>query len=136
MAIKRAVAEATPPVHPYEEDLSFLYGTIFTSARAPVGVDGRHVCVFADGEVDRSPTGTGVSARIALLHAAGDMPVGRPVRIDSIVGSVFEGEAHLETTFGPHAAVIPRVRGRAWVCGKSEWVMQADDPFARGFFLR
>lgn len=136
MAIKRAVAAAEPPVHPFEDDLSFLYGTIFTEPRPAPGIDSRHVCVFADGEVDRSPTGTGVSARVALLHGSGDMPSDRPVRIDSIVGSVFEGEAVLETTFGPHTAVIPRVSGRGWICGRNTWVLDPADPFVHGFFLR
>lgn len=134
MAVKRAVAAFEPPDHPFEPDLSFLYGTIFTAPSS--GADSRHVCVFADGEVDRSPTGTGVSARVALLHFSGDMPVDRPVRIDSIVSSVFEGEAVLETTFGPHPSVVPRVSGRAWICGHNTWILDPDDPYRDGFFLR
>lgn len=135
-AIKHAVAMADPPLHPAEPDLSFLYGTIFTAPADLPDIDSRHVCVFADGEVDRSPTGTGVSARVALLHFSGDMPADRPVRIASIVGSVFEGEAVLETTAGPHPAVVPRISGRAWICGRSEWVLDPEDPFPEGFFLR
>lgn len=135
-AIKQAVAAADPPRHPIEPDLSFLYGTIFVGPSRAAGIDSRHVCVFADGEVDRSPTGTGVSARVALLHASGDMPADRPLRVDSIVGSVFEGSAVLETTVGGLEAVVPSVSGRAWICGHNTWILDPDDPLRDGFFMR
>ena len=69
MAIKNAVMKDYPIKHPFEEDLNFLYGTIFYGKPHSKDADSRNVCIFADGEVDRSPTGTGVSARMALHYA-------------------------------------------------------------------
>ena len=71
--IKRAVADRVDIVHPADPELGFLYGTIFTGPPKAAGRHSRHVCVFADGEVDRSPTGTGVSARLAILRARGEL---------------------------------------------------------------
>ncbi|HYM01106.1 MAG TPA: proline racemase family protein, partial [Blastocatellia bacterium] len=73
MAIKRAVAASREIQHPFEADLSFLYGTIFTGPAAGPTAHSRNVCVFAEGEVDRSPTGTGVSGRLAIHHARGEI---------------------------------------------------------------
>jgi proline racemase len=71
MQIKRAVIAARPIQHPFEDDLGFLYGTIFTGPPEEAAHHSRNVCVFAEGEVDRSPTGTGVSGRVAIHHARG-----------------------------------------------------------------
>ncbi len=129
MAIKRAVMASREIPHPFEVDLSFLYGTIFTS-------DTRNVCVFAEGEVDRSPTGTGVSARLAIHHARGEVQTGERMRIESIVGSSFTCWVAEKTTFGPHAAVIPEVEGTAHITGRHEFFIDPDDPFREGFMLR
>ncbi len=80
MKVKRAVMDSLPIRHPFEEDLSFLYGTIIMGPAGTPGHFGRNVCIFADGEVDRSPTGTGVSARAALHVAKGQLGLGEPRR--------------------------------------------------------
>ena len=95
---------AGEPVHPEEPDLGFLYGTIFVGPPADAGAHSRNVCVFADGEVDRSPTGTGVSARLALHHARGDVVEGEPIRIESILGTSFMGRVVGTTSVGPRPA--------------------------------
>ena len=77
LAIKRAVMADRPIPHPFEEDLSFLYGTIFIGPPLGAGAHSRNVCIFADGEVDRCPTGTGVSARLAIHHARGEIGLAR-----------------------------------------------------------
>ncbi|WP_428658245.1 proline racemase family protein [Runella sp.] len=136
MAIKNAVMNALDIVHPFEEELSFLYGTIFYGKGHAPGTDSRNVCIFADGEVDRSPTGTGVSGRVALRHAQGELAVGQPMVIESIVGSTFTASVQCVTTFGPYAAVIPEVEGKAHICGKSTFLIDPDDKLGRGFFLR
>ncbi len=134
--IKQAVMAAGIPQHPFEPDLSLLYGTIFVGpAHNPAHHD-REVCVFADGEVDRSPTGTGVSGRAALHYAKGEIALGQPFVVESILGTTFTGEVVAETTFGPHTAVVPRVSGTAHMVGRSEWVIDPDDPLGRGFLLR
>ncbi len=134
--IKRAVMAADPPVHPFEPDLSLLYGTIFTGPAHDAANQGREVCVFADGEVDRSPTGTGVSGLLALRYAKGEIGVGQPAVIESILGTTFTGEVVEETTFGPYAAVVPRVTGTAYVVGRNEWWIDPEDPLRDGFLLR
>src|SRR5207245_8925136 len=108
-----------PVTHPCEPELSFLYGTIFTGPPAAPGADARNVCVFADGEVDRSPTGTGVSGRVALEHARGRLALGQRFVVESIIGTRFVGRVVQETTFGSHRAVVPEVEGSAWIAGRS-----------------
>ena len=136
MAIKRAVMDRRPIPHPFEADLSFLYGTIFVGP--PLGADAhsRNVCVFAEGEVDRSPTGTGVSARLAIHHARGDIATGERIVVESIIGSRFSGRVVETTVFGPHAAVIPEVEGTAHITGRQEFLIDPSDPLRDGFILR
>ncbi|MGE0587132.1 MAG: proline racemase family protein [Cyclobacteriaceae bacterium] len=136
MKIKRAIMNAVPLKHPYEDDLNFLYGTIFTSKSAGTGCNYRNVCVFAEGEVDRSPTGTGVSGRVAIDVAKGKLQIGESIVIESIVGSKFECKAISNTTFGPYQAVIPEVQGTAHISGKHTFVIDPDDPLKNGFILR
>lgn len=134
--IKNAVMAQFPVKHPFEEDLSFLYGTIFTGPAMQAGHHSRNVCVFADGEVDRSPTGSGVSARAALHHAKGELALNESITIESIVGSTMTVRAVESTRFGSYDAVIPEVSGSAHVTGRNEFYFDPDDPFGRGFLLR
>jgi proline racemase len=136
MAVKRAVMAAGPVTHPFEEDLSFLYGTIIVGPPRSHGAHSSNVCIFAEGEVDRSPTGTGVSARLALHHARGEIGVNQPIVIESILDTRFTGRVVETTTFGRHAAVIPEVEGQARITGRSEFLIDPDDPLKDGFILR
>ena len=83
MAIKHSVMENFEIKHPFEEDLSFLYGTIFTGPGHTNGTDSRNVCIFAEGEVDRSPTGSGIAGRMAIHHAKGEICTGEKMVIES-----------------------------------------------------
>ena len=134
MSLKRAIIESRPILHPFEKDLSFLYGIIFiaSSSRA----DYRNVCVFAEGEVDRSPTGTGVSGLLAILQAQGKAALQQPITVESVIGSRFTGRIVETTTFGPYKAVIPEVEGSAYITGRHEFLIDPDDPLRRGFILR
>lgn len=134
--IKRAVAAAHPIVHPEAEDMGFLYGVIFTGPAETAERHSRHVCVFAEGEVDRSPTGTGVSGRLAILHARGELYLHETVRIESVVGSEFSGSIVATESFGGHDAVIPEVSGSASITGKHQFLIDPEDPFREGFLLR
>jgi len=134
--IKRAVMESHEIKHPFEEDLNFLYGVIFTGPAESPNAHSRNVCVFAEGEVDRSPTGTGVSARAAIHYARGDIGVGEPIRIESIIGSSFTTMVKETTTFGPHDAVIPEVEGRAFITGKHEFLIDPNEPLKDGVMVR
>jgi len=136
MVVKRAVMDSFEIRHPFEEDLGFLYGTIIDSKPHSEGADSRNVCIFAEGEVDRSPTGTGVSGRVALEHAKGSLGVGDPFVIESLIGTRFTGRVVRQTTFGEYAAVIPEVEGSAWITGQHEFLIAPDDPLKDGFILR
>lgn len=138
-AIKAAVNTTLAIHHPGESDLGFLYGTILTDAPEDPAHHSRNCCVFADAEVDRSPTGTGVSARLAVLHARGEVAVGNaPIAIESVLGasSVFTGRVVGMTTVGPHAAVVPEVGGTAHITGRHEFILDPDDPLGGGFLVR
>lgn len=136
MAIKRAIMRDRPIVHPFEEDLGFLYGTIFVGPPTEDGSHSQNVCIFAEGEVDRSPTGTGVSGRLAIHHRRGEIKVNQQIVIESIIGSKFTGKVVQETTFGPYAAIIPEVEGKAYLVGRNELWINPEDPLTNGFILR
>jgi trans-L-3-hydroxyproline dehydratase len=136
MAIKHAVMDNMKIEHPFEKDLNFLYGTIFIGEAISSGADSRNVCIFAEGEVDRCPTGTGVSARMALHYRKKEIGINEPMVIESIIGTRYVGSVLKTTKFGPYDAVIPQVDGTAYIIGKSEFVIDPDDPLKKGFILR
>ena len=136
MQIKRAVADTIAIAHPSEPDLGFLYGTILVGPAHEAHAHSRNVCVFADGEVDRSPTGTGVSGRAALLHARGEIGLGEPFTVESLIGTRFTGRALHETTVGPHPAIVPEVSGSAHLTGRHEFFVDPADPLRDAFLLR
>ncbi len=143
--LKTAVNGTIPIHHPTDSDLSFLYGVIFTDRPEDPNHHSRNLCVFADGEVDRSPTGTGVSARLALLFARGEIGLGEEIAIESVLGSrsVFRGrvlETLLDAYDGAGAiipeAIIPEVSGFAFVTGRSEFFLNPRDTLGQGFLVR
>ncbi len=136
MAIKEVIMASRSIPHPFEEDLSFLYGTIFIGPPLDDGAHSRNVCIFAEGEVDRCPTGTGVSARLAIHHARGELAVDQPIVVESIIGTRFSGRIVETTRFGPYPAVIPEVEGAAYITGRNEWLIDPADPLRDGFILR
>ena len=134
--VKRAVMEQYPIVHPDgDPDLNFLYGTILIQ-EGEGDVHSRNVCVFAEGEVDRSPTGTGVSGRAAIHHYRGELSAGETITIESIIGSSFDVRVAAEATVGGLPAVVPEVTGTAHVTGRHEFLIDPEDPLRDGFFLR
>ena len=136
MLIKEAISAEMDIVHPLEKDLGFLYGVIFTGPALNSNNHSRNVCIFADGEVDRSPTGTGVSARTALHVFKKELRLNESFIVESIIGSTFRGEAVEETTVGPLQAVVPRVTGSAHICGINKMIIDPNDPLGNGFILR
>ena len=134
--IKQAIMAVGIPQHPFEPDLSLLYGVIFVGPAHDAANHSREVCVFADGEVDRSPTGTGVSGRAALHYAKGEIGLREPFVVESILGTTFSGEVVEATKFGPYPAVVPRVSGTAYIVGRNEWLIDPGDPLGEGFLLR
>jgi trans-L-3-hydroxyproline dehydratase len=135
-AIKHAVAESIVIEHPEgKTDMEFVYGTIFIGD-AHGDAHSRNVCIFADGEVDRSPTGTGVSGRVAIHHARDEVKLEETIEIESILGTSFHATATEQIDYRGRNAIIPRVRGRAWITGRCRFEIAADDPLAGGFMLR
>ncbi len=125
-----------PIEHPFEEDLSFLYGTIFTAPAVNPLHHSRNACTFAEGELDRSATGSGVSARAALHFAKGELGLNERVAIESILASTMSVEVVDVTKFGSYDAVIPEVSGTASITGRNEFYFDPDDPFRNGFIFR
>ncbi|MEX0827292.1 MAG: proline racemase family protein [Acidimicrobiia bacterium] len=127
-ALTTAASAAIPLSHPDDPDLEFLYGSILTDgaddwSETPTA----NICVFADRQVDRSPTGSGVTARIALQHARGQIAIGTERRFESIVGSQFTGKAVRETKVGDTSAVIVEVGGMAHYTGESVFTLEEGD---------
>src|SRR5438874_10024492 len=123
--------------HPLEEDLGFLYGTILTGPPEDPGHHSRNICVFANAEVDRSPTGTGVSARLALHHARGEINDGQEIIIESILGSAstFHGKVVGRAKVGPYDAIVPEVSGKAFITGQHEFIIDPRDELGKGFLV-
>lgn len=134
--IKKSVMNNQKIIHPFEEDLSFLYGTIFAGKAHHASRHSRNVCIFADGEVDRSATGSGVSARAALHHARGELRMGERIHIESILGTIMEVEVSDITTFGPHKAIVPKVTGTASFTGRNQFWFDPEDTLKDGFIFR
>jgi trans-L-3-hydroxyproline dehydratase len=136
MRIKRSVIASHVIKHPDgDPDLNFLYGTILVQPLSG-SIHSRNVCVFADGEVDRSPTGTGVSGRAAIHHARGELGIDETITIESLIGTVFDTRVVETTGVGPFPAIIPEVTGSAYITGRHEFFMDPDDPLRNGLLLR
>jgi proline racemase len=136
MAIKRAIMRSREPRHPFESALSFLYGTIFVGPSLSREADTRSVCVYADGAVDRSPCGTGVSARLAIEYINGRLKPNETLTVESILGTRFIGRVIGTTTFDSYKAVVTQVEGRAWITGRNEFLLAPDDSVGEGFIFR
>ena len=134
--IKHAVTANFSIKHPFADDLSFLYGTIFIGPASDPANHSRNVCIFADGELDRSATGSGVSARAALHFAAGELGLNERITIESILGSTMSVEVAGVTDCGPHDAIIPEVSGTASITGRHEFYFDPDDSSRTGFIFR
>jgi trans-L-3-hydroxyproline dehydratase len=134
--IKNAVMKKFEITHPYNDDLGFLYGTIFYGKPCNKDNYSRNVCIFAEGELDRSPTGSGVSARAALHHLKGEMEIGKAYTIESILGTTMNVEIIKTTQYASYNAVIPKVSGTAHITGMNEFIFDPGDPLKNGFIFR
>ena len=134
--LKAAIEAEHDVVHPLEPELRDVYGVIFWQHEGDTPLTQRNVTVFADGEVDRSPCGSGTSARLALLDAAGRLPRGEPLRHLSIVGSEFTGRVVAGAEVAGRAAVVTEVEGSAYRTGSAEFTLDPEDPLGEGFLLR
>ena len=134
--VKQAANIAFPVVHPDIPEINHIYGTIIDGAPRHPGSTQANCCVFADREVDRSPTGSGTAGRVAQLYLRGQLGLGESIVNESVIGTAFEARVLEETRVGAFQAVIPEVSGNAHVCGFANWVLDARDPLRNGFLVR
>jgi len=134
--IKKRVMVSELIEHPFETGLGYLYGTIFIGPSEKKENHSRNVCVFAEGQVDRSPTGTGVSARAAIHTVKDGLMANQPIIIESILGTTMSVEVVAKTKFGPHDAVIPKVTGTAFITGENRLYIDPEDELRNGFIFR
>ena len=134
LAIMEAVDKAGQPVHPDDPAVSGCHG-VYLVAPGSDARHSRHAMVIHPGWFDRSPCGTGTSARMAQLWARGELPLRTDFVNESFIGTRFVGRLAEETTVAGHPAVVPTVTGRAWITGTAQYLLDPDDPFPAGFLL-
>ena len=134
--IKRALEEWHEIVHPFETELRDVYGVVFWQEEGENPFTQRNVTVFADGEVDRSPCGSGTSARLALLHREGRLGADDELRHLSINGSEFRAWVVGEAEVAGIPAVVTEVEGSAFRTGEHSFTLDPEDPLGEGFLLR
>ena len=145
--VKAAAAEQLPVVHPDQPGFAGItIGQLSGPAHDPSN-SGRNVVTVSTGKldfarpsswtgaIDRSPCGTGTSARMAVLHAKGRLKIGEAFRHEGVLGTVFTGHLVEETTIGPYRAVVPTITGTAWITGLATYVVDPSDPFPEGFTI-
>ena len=144
--LKLAVNRQYPVVHPLNPEVDSVNLVMITGPSPAPGIDGRNAMVMATdmlsddpgtwtGALDRSPCGTGTCARMACMHARGELTLDQPFVHQGMLDTTFTGRLIGETTVGDYAAVIPTITGRGWVTGRSEWVLDDSDPFPEGYTI-
>jgi proline racemase len=143
--IKAATRELLPAVHPKNPDIAGVTIAQLSGAPASAGAHAKNAVVVSTGKldwtrpstwtgaIDRSPCGTGTSAKMATLYAKGKLALNEDFIHEGILGTTFTGRLIRETKVGPYRAVVPTISGRAWITGFAQYVLDADDPFPQGF---
>ncbi|TDC48862.1 proline racemase [Jiangella ureilytica] len=134
LAIMDAINEHDAPVHPENPDINVCHHVQLVDPGSDARRS-RHAMAIHPGWFDRSPCGTGTSARMAQLFARGELPLDTDFVNESLIGSRFVGRLVGESSVGDHPAVIPTVTGRAWVTGTAQYFLDPTDPFPEGFLL-
>ncbi|MFF7712194.1 proline racemase family protein [Streptomyces sp. NPDC007988] len=134
LAVMDAINATDRPVHPEDPGIAGVKH-VYLTAPGSDAVRSRHAMAIHPGWFDRSPCGTGTSARMAQLHARGELPLGRDFVNESFIGTEFTGRLVGQTTVGGLPAVIPTVTGRAWITGTAQYFLDPSDPFPGGFLL-
>jgi proline racemase len=136
-AIKAAAAEQIPAVHPENPEIHTINQTLFAGPleRGPTGLRSKNGVIVSPGRLDRSPCGTGTSARLAVMHARGQIQVGEKFTHQSILGTEFIGEIAETLQIGDKQGVRPMITGSAWITGFHQYVLDASDPLPTGYTL-
>jgi proline racemase len=135
MAIKRAIESTCPVVHPLEPSVTGIDGTIFTGPPHDGGADMRNVTVFGDAQVDRSPSGAGTCAVMAVVDAMGLLEEGKAFVHESAIGTRLTGRLVGRTVVGDYPAIVPEIEGSAWITGEHAFVIHPGDPLKEGFWF-
>jgi proline racemase len=133
--IRVAAREQLPCAHPENPEIAGVSIVQIAQPWQGAGRVTRNAVVIAPGRLDRSATGTGLSARLAVLHARGLMGVGDEMTHASVIGSTFDGRVVAETEVGSRPAIVPAIRGSAWITGVTQVFVDPDDPFPEGYLL-
>jgi len=133
--IRTAAREQLPCAHPENPDIAGVSIVEIAEPWRGVGAVSKNAVVVAPGRLDRSATGTGLSARMAALHARGLMRAGDAMTHASVIGSTFDGRIVSETTIGGRTAIVPAIRGSAWITGITQVLVDPSDPFPEGYLL-
>jgi proline racemase len=133
--IRAAAAQQLPVRHPENPDIAGVTFTEFARPFAGPGTVSRNAVVVAPGRIDRSPCGTGTSARLAALHARGQLAAGEGFVHESIIGSRFEATIAAEATVGGRPGIVPTIAGQAWITGVFQHGFDPSDPFRGGYTL-
>jgi proline racemase len=134
LSIMAAIEEVGSPVHPIDPTIRGCHH-VYLKAPGSTALHSRHAMAIHPGWFDRSPCGTGTSARMAQLHARGELPLDQDFRNESFIGTSFTGRLVETTEVAGIPAVIPTITGRAWVTGTAQYMLDPSDPFPRGFVL-
>jgi proline racemase len=134
LSIMAAINERDRPVHPERPEIAGCHH-VYLAAPGSDARRSRHAMAIHPGWFDRSPCGTGTSARMAQLYTRGELPLHTDFRNESFIGTHFTGRLVGETSVGPVPAVVPTITGRAWLTGTAQYFLDPDDPFPEGFRL-
>jgi len=143
--IKAATREQLPVVHPENPGIAGVTIAQISGPPAAAGAHRKNAVVVSTGTLDwnkpstwtgaldRSPCGTGTCAKMAALHAKGQLALGQDFVHEGILGTTFTGRLIVETRVGPYRAVVPTLSGRAWITGFAQYMVDPEDPFPEGF---
>jgi proline racemase len=134
MKLRREINRTVQVQHPYL-DIDTVDLVEFYKAAGTDSLNQKNIVVFGNGQVDRSPCGTGTSAKIADLYAKGKLQLNQEIINESVIGSVFRGAAVLEVEIGGYAGVVPRITGSANIVGYNQWLIDSNDPLNLGFAI-
>jgi 4-hydroxyproline epimerase len=134
--VRQRLREIVTPTHPDNPTITGVSHVMWTGPARTPGADARNAVFYGDRAIDRSPCGTGTSARMAQLHGRGKLAVGDRFVHESIIGSLFEGRVESATRVGGHDAIRPSIAGWARVTGYNTIFIDDRDPFAHGFVVK
>ena len=131
--LRARLRDLVEPIHPLDATIRGVSHVLWADRPKSEGADGRNAVFYGEKAIDRSPCGTGTSARLAQKAARGELAVGDSFVHESIIGSLFRGRVEAATRVGPFDAIVPSIAGQAWITGYNTIFLDDRDPFVKGF---